>query len=66
MYISQVKKIVQGQFKLFQTMYNSFLEEFAVQDLLRTSSSVDQKVNLIQVSLNFQALYKTASHSSKC
>ncbi|KAH6776214.1 hypothetical protein C2S52_013775 [Perilla frutescens var. hirtella] len=29
-------------------MYNPFLEKFAAQDMLRISSSVDQKVNLIQ------------------
>ncbi|KAH6764798.1 translocator assembly/maintenance protein [Perilla frutescens var. frutescens] len=45
---NKVKKIVQGQFKLFQKMYNPFLEKFAAQDMLRISSSVDQKVNLIQ------------------
>ncbi|XP_057812012.1 uncharacterized protein LOC131026238 isoform X2 [Salvia miltiorrhiza] len=45
---NKVKKIVQGQFKLFQKMYNPFIEEFAAQDLLRLSSSADQKVNLIQ------------------
>lgn len=46
--INKVKKIVQGQFKLFQKMYNPFLEEFAAHDLLRISSSADQKVNVIQ------------------
>ncbi|KAL8508668.1 hypothetical protein ACS0TY_019060 [Phlomoides rotata] len=43
---NKVKKIVQGQFNLFQTMYKPFIEEFAAQDLLRIS--VDQRVNLIQ------------------
>ncbi|KAI3455782.1 hypothetical protein Pfo_012445 [Paulownia fortunei] len=45
---NKVKKIVQGQFKLFQTMYNPLLEEFAARDLFRISSSDDQKVNIIQ------------------
>ncbi|XP_047973849.1 phosphatidate cytidylyltransferase, mitochondrial isoform X4 [Salvia hispanica] len=45
---NKVRKIVQGQFELFQQMYNPFIEEFAAQDLLRMSSSGDQKLNLIQ------------------
>ncbi|KAL0363774.1 UNVERIFIED_CONTAM: Cationic amino acid transporter 5 [Sesamum calycinum] len=45
---NKVKKIVQGQFKLFQTMYRPILEEFAARDCFRLSSSVDQKVNIIQ------------------
>ncbi|KAK6150243.1 hypothetical protein DH2020_017768 [Rehmannia glutinosa] len=45
---NKVKKIVQGQFELFQTMYNPLLEEFAARDLFRISSSVDRKVNIIQ------------------
>lgn len=64
MYTSQVKKIVQGQFELFQKMYNPFLEEFAAQDLLRVFS-VDQGVNLVQVRPNSKALCKTDSSSSQ-
>ncbi|XP_020553887.1 phosphatidate cytidylyltransferase, mitochondrial isoform X2 [Sesamum indicum] len=48
---NKVKKIVQGQFKLFKTMYRPILEEFAARDLFRISSSVDQKVNIIQSGL---------------
>ncbi|KAL0352646.1 UNVERIFIED_CONTAM: Phosphatidate cytidylyltransferase, mitochondrial [Sesamum angustifolium] len=48
---NKVKKIVQGQFKLFQTMYRPILEEFAARDCFRLSSSVDQKVNIIQAGL---------------
>ncbi|PSS36560.1 Phosphatidate cytidylyltransferase [Actinidia chinensis var. chinensis] len=36
---NKVNKIVKGQFKLFQTMYKPFLEEYATKDLLRFSSS---------------------------
>lgn len=56
MHTSQVRKIVQGQFELFQQMYNPFIEEFAAQDLLRMSSSGDQKLNLIQVSPNLRSI----------
>ncbi|KAL3616648.1 hypothetical protein CASFOL_039042 [Castilleja foliolosa] len=41
---NKVKKIVQGQFHLFQRMYNPLLEEFATRDLFRMSSS-DKKNN---------------------
>ncbi|GFY80427.1 hypothetical protein Acr_01g0002360 [Actinidia rufa] len=36
---NKVNKIAKGQFKLFQTMYKPFLEEYATKDLLRFSSS---------------------------
>ncbi|GFQ00843.1 phosphatidate cytidylyltransferase mitochondrial [Phtheirospermum japonicum] len=45
---NKVKKIVQGQFHLFQKMYNPLLEELAARDVFRLSSSVDQKVNITQ------------------
>ncbi|KAL6551687.1 hypothetical protein OROGR_007841 [Orobanche gracilis] len=45
---NKVKKIVEGQFALFQRMYNPLLEELAACDLFRISSSVDRKVNIIQ------------------
>ncbi|PIN17252.1 Phosphatidate cytidylyltransferase [Handroanthus impetiginosus] len=45
---NKVKKIVQGQFKLFKTTYNPILEEFASRDLFRMSASVNEKVNIIQ------------------
>ncbi|XP_073124169.1 uncharacterized protein [Henckelia pumila] len=43
---NKVKKIVQGQFNLFQTMYKPTLEEYAAQDLLRFSSST--QINIMQ------------------
>lgn len=43
---NKVKKIVQGQFNLFQTMYKPILEEYAAQDLLRYSTSA--KINIMQ------------------
>lgn len=45
---NKVKKIAQGQFNLFQTMYKSFLEEYATKELLRFSSSGDQQVYISQ------------------
>ncbi|KAL6526201.1 hypothetical protein OROMI_029841 [Orobanche minor] len=45
---NKVKKIVEGQFELFQRMYNPLLEELAACDLFRISSSVDRQVNIIQ------------------
>lgn len=45
---NKVKKIVQGQFGLFQRMYNPFLEEYAAKDLLRLSSSGDAHVTVSQ------------------
>ncbi|KAL2493984.1 Mitochondrial matrix Mmp37 [Forsythia ovata] len=45
---NKVKKIVQGQFNLFQTMYKPFLEEYAAKDLLRLSLSGDNEVNITQ------------------
>uniref|UniRef100_A0A5B7A674 Phosphatidate cytidylyltransferase, mitochondrial n=1 Tax=Davidia involucrata TaxID=16924 RepID=A0A5B7A674_DAVIN len=45
---NKVKKIVQGQFDLFQTMYKPFLEEYETKDLLRFSSSGGYHVNIYQ------------------
>ncbi|GER41786.1 mitochondrial translocator assembly andmaintenance protein 41 homolog [Striga asiatica] len=45
---NKVKKIVQGQFHLFQRMYTPLLEELAARDVLRISSSVDKKLNISQ------------------
>ncbi|KAL6970841.1 hypothetical protein U1Q18_030525 [Sarracenia purpurea var. burkii] len=45
---NKVKKIVQGQFKLFQTMYKPFLEEYATKDLLRFSSCAGNQANVSQ------------------
>ncbi|CAA0818738.1 Unknown protein [Striga hermonthica] len=45
---NKVKKIVQGQFHLFQRMYTPLLEELAARDFLRISSSADKKLNIIQ------------------
>ena len=49
--ISQVKKIVQGQYDLFQTMYRPYLEEYATKDLLTISTSQNNQVNITQVFL---------------
>nr|KJB40175.1 hypothetical protein B456_007G055300 [Gossypium raimondii]KJB40179.1 hypothetical protein B456_007G055300 [Gossypium raimondii] len=46
---SKVKKIVQGQFDLFQSMYKPFLEEYEGKDFLRFSSSKNQLANISQV-----------------
>ncbi|XP_059656922.1 uncharacterized protein LOC132303589 isoform X2 [Cornus florida] len=45
---NKVKKIVQGQFGLFQTMYRPYLEEHATNDFLRFSSSGGHQVNISQ------------------
>ncbi|KAL3523152.1 hypothetical protein ACH5RR_015986 [Cinchona calisaya] len=45
---NKVKKIVLGQFSLFQAMYKPFLEEYAAKDFLRFSSSGDAQVNIFQ------------------
>ncbi|XP_022748769.1 phosphatidate cytidylyltransferase, mitochondrial isoform X4 [Durio zibethinus] len=45
---NKVKKIVQGQFDLFQSMYKPFLEEYEGKDLLRFSSSENQHANIYQ------------------
>ncbi|KAL6572893.1 hypothetical protein OROHE_002369 [Orobanche hederae] len=45
---NKVKKILEGQFELFQRMYNPLLEELAACDLFRISSSVNRQVNIIQ------------------
>lgn len=52
-----MKKIVQGQFPLFQAMYKPILEELAMQDVIRTSNfpNPNEKVHIIQVSPNFEA-----------
>ncbi|CAI9090680.1 OLC1v1025499C1 [Oldenlandia corymbosa var. corymbosa] len=52
----KVKKIVQGQFNLFQRMYRPFLEEYATKDLLRVSSlGGDAQANIAQDSGHFSA-----------
>ncbi|KAA3475631.1 phosphatidate cytidylyltransferase, mitochondrial-like isoform X1 [Gossypium australe] len=45
---NKVKKIVQGQFDLFQSMYKPFLEEYEGKDFLRFSSSKNQLANISQ------------------
>ncbi|XP_052173728.1 uncharacterized protein LOC127789025 isoform X2 [Diospyros lotus] len=45
---NKVKKIVEGQFELFQTMYKPFLEEYATKNLLRFSSSAGKKAKFSQ------------------
>ncbi|XP_047308602.1 phosphatidate cytidylyltransferase, mitochondrial [Impatiens glandulifera] len=46
----KVKKIVKGQFGLFQEIYKPILEEYATKDLLRfkSSSSSGHQVNMLQ------------------
>ncbi|RZC47179.1 hypothetical protein C5167_040135 [Papaver somniferum] len=45
---NKVKRIVQGQFDLFQKSYKPFVDEYAAKDLLRFSSSSDPKVQIAQ------------------
>ncbi|KAM7263427.1 hypothetical protein ACFE04_001110 [Oxalis oulophora] len=45
---NKVKKIVQGQFDLFQSRYKPFLEEYQTKDLLRSLSSENHKANMSQ------------------
>ncbi|XP_065862545.1 uncharacterized protein [Euphorbia lathyris] len=45
---NKVKKIVQGQFGLFQSMYKPFLHEYEAKDLLRYSSFSSHHENLSQ------------------
>ncbi|KAJ4978975.1 hypothetical protein NE237_009755 [Protea cynaroides] len=45
---NKVKKIVQGQFNLFQKMYKPFLDEYAAKDLLIFSSTGGNLVDLTQ------------------
>ncbi|CAN1845105.1 Phosphatidate cytidylyltransferase, mitochondrial [Linum perenne] len=37
---NKVKKIVQGQFRLFQSMYKPFIEEYEAKEIIRVSSSL--------------------------
>lgn len=45
---NKVKKIVQGQYNLFQTMYKSYIEDYASRELLRFSSSSNNQVHITQ------------------
>ncbi|XP_074334490.1 uncharacterized protein LOC141671937 isoform X3 [Apium graveolens] len=45
---NKVKKIVQGQYNLFQTMYKSYIEDYASKNLLRFSSSGKNQVDITQ------------------
>lgn len=56
-----MKKIVQGQFHLFEEMYKPFLEEYEAKNLLRFSSAGDKQVNIFQVPLFSKALSLVAS-----
>lgn len=47
----QVKKIVQGQFGLFQAMYKPLLEEYAAKGLLQFSSVDGNQAIISQVYL---------------
>ncbi|KAJ4831197.1 hypothetical protein Tsubulata_007573 [Turnera subulata] len=44
----KVKKIVQGQFGLFKSMYRPFLQEYKAKDILSFSSSSDHHANIYQ------------------
>lgn len=54
--LPQVKKIVQGQFGLFQSMYTPLLQEYEAKELLRFSSFNSHQANISQVCLHFQVL----------
>ncbi|CAN4083674.1 unnamed protein product [Withania somnifera] len=45
---NKVNKIVQGQFHLFEEMYEPFLEECEAKNLLRFSSAGDKQVNIFR------------------
>ncbi|KAI3893933.1 hypothetical protein MKX03_020116 [Papaver bracteatum] len=45
---NKVKRIVQGQFDLFQKSYKPFIDEYAAKDLLRFSSTSDPQVQIAQ------------------
>ena len=47
--MTQVQKIVQGQFDLFKGIYKPVLEEFSNKDLLSFSLFGDQQENITQV-----------------
>ena len=49
MFHLQVKKIVQGQFELFQSMYKPFIQEYETKELLRYSLSGNPQPVLSQV-----------------
>lgn len=51
-----MKKIVQGQFDLFQLKYKPFLEEYEAKDFLRLTSSGSHQKNISQVCLDPRAL----------
>ncbi|XP_030456018.1 uncharacterized protein LOC115677102 isoform X4 [Syzygium oleosum] len=45
---NKVKKIVQGQFSLFQSMYKPFLEEYETKNMISFSSCGGHKANICQ------------------
>ncbi|CAH1442667.1 unnamed protein product [Lactuca virosa] len=45
---NKVKKIVEGQFDLFRSMYNPLVEEYATKQLLRLSSCGDHQMTISQ------------------
>ncbi|XP_019265561.1 PREDICTED: phosphatidate cytidylyltransferase, mitochondrial isoform X2 [Nicotiana attenuata] len=46
--VTEVNKIVQGQYHLFEKMYKPSLEEYASKNLLRFSSAGDKQVHIFQ------------------
>lgn len=51
-----MKKIVRGQFDLFQLKYKPFLEEYEAKEFLRLASSGSHQKNISQVCLDPHAL----------
>lgn len=52
----QVKKIVQGQFDLFKSMYNPLIQEYEAKEFLRFSSYGNHQANVSQVCINLKFL----------
>ncbi|KAJ6428547.1 hypothetical protein OIU84_023881 [Salix udensis] len=53
---NKVKRIVEGQFGLFQSMYRPFLKEYEAKELLTFSLSNSHQANISQVYSNFHIL----------
>ncbi|KAK9937239.1 hypothetical protein M0R45_014042 [Rubus argutus] len=57
---NKVKKIVQGQFELFRSMYKPFIEEYETKDLLRYSLSGNPQPILSQTILKRKVMVSSA------
>ncbi|CAN1845108.1 Phosphatidate cytidylyltransferase, mitochondrial [Linum perenne] len=53
---NKVKKIVQGQFRLFQSMYKPFIEEYEAKEIIRVSSLGGPQTCLSQVHMQLLSL----------